>query len=216
MPAAKLQPVTVDREYGPFPGAPEVHGVTWDGALIWFAAGHALCAVDPASGEPRRSLPLHCNAGTAFDGQHLFQIAGASIHKVDPATGQIVATIPAPPDGANSGLTWAEGFLWVGQYHQRRILQLDPATGTVVRTLPSDRFVTGVSWVDGELWHATWEGDSSELRRIDAQTGEVLVRLGLPADVRVSGLEAAGDVFLCGGGPSGKIRTVKRRSSAAP
>jgi hypothetical protein len=68
-----------------------------------------------------------------------------------------------------------------------------------------------VTWVDGELWHGTWEGDESDLRRIDAQTGEVLERLDMPPDVAVSGLESDGrDQFFCGGGNSGKVRAVRR------
>lgn len=75
----------------------------------------------------------------------------------------MVATIPAPGQGNDSGLTWAEGSLWVGQYRDRRIHQIDPATGAIQRTIESNRFVTGVTWVDGEMWHGTWEGDESEM-----------------------------------------------------
>jgi hypothetical protein len=81
----------------------------------------------------------------------------------------------------------------------------------VLRTIESDRFVTGVTWVDGELWHATWEGEDSDLRRVDAATGEVLETLEMPPGVGVSGLESdGGDRFYCGGGKSGKIRAVRR------
>ena len=44
------------REYGPFPGADSVHGVTYDGQRVWFAAGDALHAFDPASGKILRSI----------------------------------------------------------------------------------------------------------------------------------------------------------------
>jgi hypothetical protein len=67
-------------------------------------------------------------------------------------------------------------------------------------------------------WHGTWEGDESDLRRIDPQTGAVLERLAMPAGVSVSGLESdGGDRFFCGGGTSGKMRAVRRptRVSAA-
>jgi hypothetical protein len=151
------------------------------------------------------------HAGTAFDGQHLFQLAEDRIQKIDPKTGHVLATIPAPGGGGDSGLTWAEGTLWVGQYRDRKIHQIDPQTGTILRTIESNRFVTGVTWVDGELWHATWEGDESDLRRVDPRTGEVLERLEMPPGVMVSGLESdGGDQFFCGGGRSGKVRTVRR------
>ena len=205
------------REYGPFPGVDHVHGVTYDGRHVWFAAGDKLIAVDPASGKTLRSIEVAAHAGTAFDGQHLFQIAEDRIQKIDPKNGRVLATIPSPGGGGDSGLAWAEGTLWVGQYRERKIHQIDPQTGAILRTIESNRFVTGVSWVDGELWHGTMEGDESELRRVDPRTGEVLERLEMPTGVTISGLESdGGDQFFCGGARSGKVRVVRRpkRSSA--
>src|SRR6185436_7315634 len=197
------------REYGPFPGADAVHGVSYDGERVWFAAGARLIAFDPASGTPVQTLDVPGNAGTAFDGKHLFHLDGDRIKKIDLASGQVLATNPAP--GGASGLTWAEGTLWVGQHRDRKIHQLDPQTGAILRTIESNRFVTGVTWVGGELWHATWEGGESDLRRIDSRTGEVLEKLELPPGVNVSGLESdGGDGFFCGGGKSGTVRTVRR------
>src|SRR5215471_13080341 len=152
------------REYGPFPGVDQVHGVTFDGRHVWFAAGDRLNAFDPARG-----------------------------------------------GGGDSGLAWAEGTLWVGQYRERKIHQIDPHTGAILRTIESNRFVTGVTWAGGELWHGTWENDQSELRRVDPRTGEVLETLEMPPGVAVSGLESdGGDQFFCGGSRSGKVRTVRR------
>jgi outer membrane protein assembly factor BamB len=199
------------REYGPFHGVDHVHGVTFDGRQIWIAAGDTLNAVDPGSGLIVRSIGAAAHAGTAFDGQHLFQLAEDRIHKIDPQTGRVLATIPAPGGGGDSGLAWAEGTLWVGQYRDRKIHQIDPQTGAVLRTIDSNRFVTGVTWVDGELWHGTWEGDESELRRIDPETGDVLESLEMPPGTSVSGLESdGGEQFFCGGGSSRKIRAVRR------
>src|ERR1700752_866731 len=207
----KRSAATIIREYGPFPGVDKVGGVTYDGHHVWLAAGDTLNAFDPASGKTLRSLDVAAHAGTAFDGQHLFQIAEDRIQKIDVKTGRVIATIPAPGGGADSGLTWAEGTLWVGQYRDRKIHQVDPESGKILRTIESNRFVTGVTWVDGELWHATWEGDESDLRRIDPQTGEVLERLEMPKGVGISGLESDGeDQFFCGGGKSGKVRAVRR------
>ena len=199
------------REYGPFPGVDHVHGLTYDGKNVWFAAGDKLVALDPASGKAVRSIDVVAHAGTAFDGQHLYQISEDRIQKIDPKTGRVVASIPAPGGGGDSGLTWAEGTLWVGQYRDRKIHQIDPETGTILRTIESNRFVTGVTWTNGELWHGTWEGDESELRRVDPRTGEVLERVELPPGVNVSGLESdGGDRFFCGGGKTGKVRAVRR------
>jgi glutamine cyclotransferase len=199
------------REYGPFPDVENVAGVTYDGQQVWFAAGDALTAFDPASGTALRSIDVAAHAGTAFDGTHLFQIAEDRIQKIDPKTGVVLATIPAPGGGGDSGLAWAEGSLWVGQYRARRIHQVDPDTGAILRTIESNRFVTGVTWVDGELWHGTWEGEESDLRRVDPGTGEVLERIDMPPGVGVSGLESdGGDQFFCGGGKSGKVRAVRR------
>jgi glutamine cyclotransferase len=206
------------REYGPFPGVDQVHGVTYDGRNVWFAAGDKLNVFDPESGKILRSIDVVADAGTAFDGQFLFQLAEDLIQKIDPKTGRVLATIPAPGGTGNSGLTWAEGTLWMGQYRNRKIYQIDPQTGAVLRTIESNRFVTGVTWVEGELWHGTWEGDESDLRRVDPQTGEVLERIEMPPGANVSGLESdGGDLFFCGGERSGKVRAVRRpkRSSAA-
>ena len=198
------------REYGPFPDIGHVAGVTYDGQNVWFASGDKLNAFDPESGKKVRAIDVAAHAGTAFDGRHLFQLSGDSIQKIDPNTGRVLRTIPAP-GGAGSGLAWAEGALWMGQYRNRKIHQIDPDTGAVLRTIESNRFVTGVAWVDGELWHATYEGDVSDLRRVDARTGEVLEVLDMPPGVGVSGLESdGGDHFFCGGESSGKVRAVRR------
>jgi glutamine cyclotransferase len=206
----KQSAAEIIREYGPFLGVKHVAGVSYDGKNVWFASGDKLNALDPESGKQVRAIDVAAHAGTAFDGHHLFQLSGEHIQKIDPDTGRVLSTIPAP-GGAGSGLAWAEGTLWMGQYRNRKIHQIDPNTGAVLRTIESNRFVTGVTWVDGELWHATLEDDKSDLRHIDPHTGEVLERLDMPAGVSVSGLESdGGDRFFCGGEGSGKVRTVRR------
>jgi glutamine cyclotransferase len=207
----KRSQAEIFHEYGPFPGVDAVHGVTFDGRHVWFASGAKLNAVDPDSGELVRSIDVAAHAGTAFDGRYLFQIAEDRIHKIDPQTGRVLSTIPAPGGGADSGLAWAEGVLWVGQHRGRKIHQIDPETGAILRTIESDRFVTGVTWSDGELWHATQEAEASDLRRVDPDTGEVLEKLDMPPGMGVSGLESdRGDRFFCGGGRSGMVRAVRR------
>ena len=209
--STQTQTAEVVREYGPFEGVDKVGGVTHDGHCVWAATGPALVAFDPASGEPRKRIARPADAGTAFDGRYLFQIAEARIDKIDPATGKVLASIPSPGHGNDSGLTWAEGSLWVGQHRDRKIHQINPETGAVVRTIESNRFVTGVTWVDGELWHGTWEAEESDIRRIDPQSGAVLERLEMPHGIGVSGLESDGaDLFYAGGGKSGKVRAVRR------
>lgn len=206
----KRAAATIVREYSPLPGVTNVAGVSYDGTNVWVATGDALSAMDPASGETVRTLDVPAHAGTAFDGRHLFQISGDSIRKVDPTSGRVIASVPAP-DGGASGMAWAEGSLWVGQHRNRKIHQVDPETGAILRTIESNRFVTGVTWAGGDLWHGTWENDESELRRIDPQTGEVLEKLDMPPGMAVSGLESdGGDMFFCGGGNSGKVRSVRR------
>jgi glutamine cyclotransferase len=200
------------REYGPFPGVDRVHGVSYDDEHVWFASGDKLNALDPESGQTVRSMDIAAHAGTAFDGEHLFQIADDRIQKIDLKTGSVIATIPAPGGGRDSGLAWAEGTLWVGQYSERKIHQIDAETGAILRTIESSRFVTGVTWVEGALWHATAEDGESDLRRIDPKTGEVVETIDMPPGVFISGLESNGhDEFFCGGGTSGKVRAVRRR-----
>lgn len=198
------------REYGPFPGADSVAGVTYDGTHVWFASGDRINAFDPESGEPARTIEVAAHAGTTFDGEHLFQIAEEVIQKIDPRSGRVVATIPAPSGGV-SGLAWAEGSLWVGEYRSRQIHQVDPATGKVLRSIASDRFVTGVTWADGDLWHATLEEGESELRRVDPVSGEVLEKLMMPPGAGVSGLESdGGDRFFAGSADGATVRAVRR------
>jgi glutamine cyclotransferase len=207
----KRSKAEIVRDYAPFPGAERVNGVTYDGEHVWFASGDKLNALDPSNGKVSRSIDVAAHAGTAFDGRYLYQIAEDRIQKIDPKSGRVIATIPAPADGGDSGLAWAEGTLWVGHYRERKIHQIDPETGNILRTLESNRFVTGVTWVDGELWHATWENDESELRRVDARTGEVLESLEMPRGAGVSGLESDGaDRLFCGGGGTAKVSVVRR------
>jgi outer membrane protein assembly factor BamB len=211
----KKAPAEITREYGPFPGVERVNGVTYDGEKVWIATGDRLTAIDPGSGKTLRSIDVAAHAGTAFDGQYLFQIAEDRIQKIDPESGRVLSSIPAPGGGGDSGLAWAEGTLWVGQHRGRKIHQVDPRTGAVLRTIACNRFVTGVTFVDGELWHGTWEGEESELRRLDPRSGEMLETLEMPPGVGVSGLESdGGDQFFCGGGASGKVRAVRRPKRA--
>jgi glutamine cyclotransferase len=207
----------VVREYGPFSATESVAGVTYDGKAVWFAAGDRLRSFDPESGKEVRALAVGADAGTAYDGNHLFQIAEGTIQKVDPHTGRVLSTVPSPAGDSSAGLTWAEGTLWVAHHRARKIHQIDPDTGRILRTIESTRFVTGVTFVDGELWHGTWEGDESELRRVAPDSGEVLDALAMPEGVFVSGLESDGeDLFYCGGGSSRTVRAVRRPRHAKP
>jgi glutamine cyclotransferase len=206
----KTTPAHIVREYGPFDDNPAVHGVSFDGKQLWFASGDHVNAVDPDSGRLRRSLAVQAHAGTAFDGRYLYQIADSRIQKIDPDTGAVLSSIPTP-EGGGAGLTWAEGSLWIGQHRARKIHRIDPETGAILNTIESKRFVTGVTWLNGELWHATWENEQSDLRQVDPHTGDVLQSVDMPPGVLVSGLESDGvDRFFCGGGGSGKIRVVQR------
>jgi glutamine cyclotransferase len=206
----KRSAANIVHEYGPFPDVERVNGVSYDGSHIWVAVGDTLNAVDPDTGATVRKLNVPAHAGTAFDGQYLFQISGDRIQKVDPDSGKVIASIPTP-DGGAAGMAWAEGSLWVGQHRNRKIHQVDPNTGAVLRTIESNRFVTGVTWLGDELWHATWEDDKSDLRRVDPKSGEVLEQVNMPDGLVVSGLESNGrDAFFCGGGGSAKVRVVTR------
>lgn len=197
-------------EFGPFPGVAAVHGVSFDGEKVWFASGDKLNVMDPNSGNIDRSLDVPAHAGTAFDGKFLYQIFEERIQKIEPDTGKVISTIPTPPGGA-AGMAWAEGALWVGQYRNQKIHKVNPDTGEILATIESNRFVTGVTWVDQELWHATWQDEQSELRQVDPNTGDVLQSVVMPQGVFISGLESDGaDRFFCGGGSSGKVRAVRK------
>ncbi|MFZ5895079.1 MAG: glutamine cyclotransferase [Myxococcota bacterium] len=210
--APQSSPAEIVREYGPFPNAGDVHGVTFDGENVWFAAGTHLQAFDPVSGQATARLDVPGRAGSAFDGRHLYQIVGGQIHKLELKSGKLVAKLPLPvPADDCSGLTWAEGKLWLGQYRARKLHQIDASSGKLLRSLEAARFVTGVTWHDDELWYGTWEDDVCDLRRVNSDSGEVLERLTLPEGMKVSGLESdRRDGFYCGGATSGKVRAVRR------
>ena len=210
----ELQQAEVVREYGPYPGIDQIHGVTFDGERVWFARGEGIVAIDPHSGEKLHELAVAADAGTAFDGEYLWQLADDRIQKIDPHSGKVISTIPAPAHGRDSGLTWAEGTLWVGEYRARKIHQIDAETGAILRTIESDRFVTGVSWANDELWHGTLEDEQSEIRRVNPKTGEVLESFAMPPGIAVSGLETDGaGTFYCGGATSGKVRAIRKPKS---
>jgi len=213
----QASPAEIVRELSPLPDGSHVHGVTFDGSAVWIATGDTIQSVDPITGKLGRSLKVPATAGTAFDGRHFFQIAAGEIQKIDSTTGEIVTTLPAPGGGDAAGLTWAEGALWVGQFRGRKILKIDPTTGEILRTLESTRFVTGVTFVQGDLWHGTLENDASELRRVASDSGEVLERLTMPEGKTASGLESDGADLLYVGGAnrSGKVYVVRRPAKRA-
>src|ERR1700680_2967371 len=74
-----------------------------------------------------------------------------------------------PPAAVTRGSRGPKGRSGGGQYEDRKIYQVDPQTGAILRPIETSRFVTGVTWIDGELCHGTWEGDESDLRRVDPQ-----------------------------------------------
>lgn len=200
-------------------GFGDIHGVTCDDrGYVWFAHGDGgLACVEPASGRVLRQFAeFGATAGTTFDGTHLWQITRDRIVKLDPESGEIVHSIPQPDDCHCSGMAWAEGSLWVGNYDGKQLLKIDPVTGAVRKRLDVDRFVTGVTWIDGELWHGVWakpdEADAeAELRVIDTDSGQVRRRLRLPARVPVSGVGADAQGRLwCGGSAKGGIFGVRR------
>lgn len=211
LPEAKAAEIVA--EYGPFDRVETVRGVTYDGARVWFASEGGLVAFDPSRPQEEKRLDVVADAGVAFDGRHLWQLVGLEIRKIDPDTGEVLAKLPAP-SAQSSGLAYADGALWVGEYRGQKIHKIDARTGEVLKTLDSDRFVTGVTFSDGELWHGTMGGveAGSEIRRVDVETGAVLDRLRMPGGALVSGLEAAGDVFYAGAARQERVavRAVRR------
>jgi hypothetical protein len=162
--------------------------VTFDGELVWFAREDELVAFDPKREAvvKRHSIP-GVAAGTAFDGEHVYQLAGAEILVVEPASGRVVRRFPAPGKGTDSGMAWADGFLWVGQYRDSKINKIDPKTGEIVKTLRSDRFVTGVSCVDGVLWHGvSGDGSPPELRRLASDPAQATAAQYFEQQIRVN------------------------------
>lgn len=199
------------REYVPLDEG-RIHGVTFDGKLVWFARDNELVAFDPETEKVVRRYPVPAaDAGTAFDGEHLYQLAQGEILVIQPADGRIIRRFPAPGKGQDSGMAWADGYLWVGQYYGSKIHKVDAKTGAIVKTLMSDRFVTGVSCVEGALWHgASEDGKPCELRRL-ASDGSVEEILDVPVK-GIAGVEGAGDGGFWCAGEQGKLRLVRPKS----
>jgi outer membrane protein assembly factor BamB len=198
----------VDKELTP---GGKVHGVTFDGKRIWYASDDAIVAVDPKTDTVTKRLSATAKAGTAFDGTHLYQLDGEKILVLDPSDGRTVRTLPSPRPGECSGLAYADGHLFVGEYKDARIHKIDAKTGEVTKTLSSDRWVTGVACVDGAIWHATGNnGDGPpQIRRL-AEDGTVEEVLEVSGVEYISGLESDGSGGFWCGGENGKLRHVRR------
>lgn len=209
--SASKRTAEIVREYLPLDDA-QIHGVTFDGKLVWFARDNELVAFDPETEKVVRRLPVPAaDAGTAFDGEHIYQLAHGEILVIQPADGRIVRKLPAPAKGHASGMAWADGHLWIGQYDSSKIHKVDAKTGAIVKTLTSDRFVTGVSCVEGALWHAaSGDGKPCELRRL-ASDGTVEESLTVPVKT-IAGVEGTGNGDFWCAGEKGKLRLVRRKS----
>jgi outer membrane protein assembly factor BamB len=210
--STKMSEAEVVREHVPFEDGKGLHGVTFDGKLVWFARNDELVAFDPETSKVVRTHHVPgADAGTAFDGKLIYQLAKGEIVVLEPETGRVVRKLPAPGKGADSGMAYADGYLWIGQGRGAKINKVDAKTGEVVKTLSSDRFVTGVSCVDGALWHgAAVDGKPTELRRL-ASDGSVEETLTVPVEL-IAGVEHAGnDSFWCAG-EKGKLRLVRRKT----
>src|SRR6478609_8066818 len=106
----------VVREYTPIDET-NIHGVTFDGKLVWFARTGELVAFDPDSERVVRRFEVPAaKAGTAFDGKHIYQLAEGEILVIEPEGGRIVRRLPAPGKGEDSGMAFGDGYLWVGQF----------------------------------------------------------------------------------------------------
>ncbi len=198
-------------EYGPFDGVGRIDGVAFDGTRVWVACGTDLRAIDAASGVEVRRFPIAASGGTTFDGRYLYQVSHDEIYKIDPETGQIVHSIPNPIPRASTGLTWAEGRLWLGHAHERKILQVEPETGVVLGVVRTDSYVTGVAWAGGDLWHGTARGDEAgALHRVDAATGDLAERVSVPGSFSPTGVSYKDGRFFCGGGRDGRLRELRR------
>jgi outer membrane protein assembly factor BamB len=198
----------VDKELTP---GGKVHGVTFDGKLVWYASDEAIVAVDPATEKVTKRLAVKAPAGTAFDGTNLYQLAGDKILVVDPSDGRVVRELPSPRPRECSGLAYAAGPLFVGEYKDGRIHKVDAKTGEITKTLSSDRWVTGVSCVDGAIWHATGNNGAGapQIRRL-AEDGTVDEILEVSGVEYISGLESDRNGGFWCGGENGKLRHVRR------
>jgi sugar lactone lactonase YvrE len=170
---------------------------------------------------------VRANSGTAFDGSHVWQIAGDRIVRVEPKTGRVVQSLATPAGVHCSGMAYVAGALWIGDYDGKRLVKVSLETGEVIKELASDRFVTGIEWIGGALWHGAWEQSGegcggaeggaveredvcARLRRVDEESGAVLQEVAVEGDWVISGtgVDAQGRLW-CGGSGRGGIRAVR-------
>jgi outer membrane protein assembly factor BamB len=159
------------------PGITCIHGVTFDGTHVWFAAGPGddIHCVDPATGALVKSFGrTDCNAGLAFDGRHLWQIASERIDCIDRATGKTLRTIRS--DRLVTGVTWAGAELWHGTYPEDEnsiepgeLREIDPESGAVRQSvhLPAGTLVSGTEFDGrGRIWLGSLERKKATLRAV--------------------------------------------------
>ncbi len=212
-PGPDLESVEIERTYGPFEGARGAFGVAHDGLHLWVAGGDGIRAVDPGSGEVVGIAQVNADAGTAYDGRWLYQLSEGFILRVDPKTGTEVGRVPAPCQEGHSGMAWANGSLWIGEYRGGRIHRVDPATGEVQSVVQTQRYVTGIAWVGPHLWHGSAGAGRADVDHLDEASGQALRRLQLPEGLAVAGVavDPEGRMY-CAGGSDGLVRLISERA----
>jgi hypothetical protein len=172
-------PAEIVREYGPFP-AP----TTWPASPTTASASGPPPA--PADRLRPRQRRAHAHAGLRRRRRHRLRRQAPLpdrrvAHRQDrPRHRQGAGVDPGARQRQRLGPDLGRGQPVGGPVPRPQDPPDRPEDRRHQRTIESNRFVTGVTWVDGELWHGTWEGDESEMRRIDPQSGAVLERLEMP------------------------------------
>ena len=67
-------------------------------------------------------------------------------HEEPQVASHLLASIPAPGHGSDSGLAWAEGSLWVGQYRDRKIHRIDSIMGDHLVSLITGADIIGATY----------------------------------------------------------------------
>ena len=178
---------------------------------VWFAAGDKLNALDPASGNTVRSIDV------AAPCRHRVRRPAPvpdrrRPHPQDRSAHRPRARAPSLPPAAAATRGWPGPKARSGSASTASARSTRSIPRPARSCAPSSPTASSPASRGSTASCGTAPGKATRANcALIPATGEVLERLEMPAGVGVSGLESdGGDRFFCGGGPSGRLRTVRR------
>lgn len=108
------------------------------------------------------------------EGDKVWVTSDEALVVIDPATNE-TRSLPVPvPDGSWSGLSFAGGDIWIGNYREGVLFRVDPETGEILAEVEVGPEAVSITAVPGAIWVRTQGGVTWEAQRIDTATNEVV------------------------------------------